>query len=387
YVNRVVIPTVPPLFIPTATATRDPETYVTEAEALYNEGKLLQAIDVYWQAVRARPDDETIYIALARVQVFAGQYEEALASAENALLLNPNNATAYAVQGWAFTFLGNYIGADESIKEALRMDPLNPLAHAYYVELLVSSGSYESLLLAIDESRVALDLAPNSLEAHRARGLVLEVTDNREEAALEYQKAIEINPNIPDLHLALGRTYRALGAGDLALEEFTKANTLNPSDPTPELFISRYYATIGEYAKAEQYAEAAVQDDQTDPYLRGNWGVVLYRLPDLPAAAVQLSLAVNGGLTEAGETVLPIRLTSDIRVVEFFSIYGLLLAKTGRCPEALPVFQLILASVPDDETAVYNAGVGQDLCENSLKTPSPTPTVPVTATPTATSTP
>jgi tetratricopeptide (TPR) repeat protein len=232
YVNRVVIPTVPPLFIPTATATRDPETYVTEAESLYNEGKLLQSIEVYWQAVRARPDDETIYIALARVQVFAGQYEDALASAENALLLNPNNATAYAVQGWTFTFLGDYIKADESIKEALRMDPLNPLAHAFYVELLVSSGSYESLVLAIEESRVALDLAPNSLEAHRARGLVLEVTDNREEAVLEYQRAIEINANIPDLHLALGRTYRVLGAGDLAIEEFTKANTLNPSDPT-----------------------------------------------------------------------------------------------------------------------------------------------------------
>ncbi len=46
YVNQVVVPATPPLFIPTATPTRSPEFYINEAQALYEEGKLLQAIDL-----------------------------------------------------------------------------------------------------------------------------------------------------------------------------------------------------------------------------------------------------------------------------------------------------------------------------------------------------
>ena len=34
YINQVVVPAVPPLFIPTPTATRSPESYVTDAEKL-----------------------------------------------------------------------------------------------------------------------------------------------------------------------------------------------------------------------------------------------------------------------------------------------------------------------------------------------------------------
>jgi hypothetical protein len=35
YVNQVVVPATPPLFIPTATPTRSPESFINEAEALY----------------------------------------------------------------------------------------------------------------------------------------------------------------------------------------------------------------------------------------------------------------------------------------------------------------------------------------------------------------
>ena len=51
YVNQVIVPDVPPLFIPTPTPTRDPESYVSEAKALFNEGKLTQAIASYEQAL------------------------------------------------------------------------------------------------------------------------------------------------------------------------------------------------------------------------------------------------------------------------------------------------------------------------------------------------
>jgi tetratricopeptide (TPR) repeat protein len=297
---------------------------------------------------------------------------------------------AQAVRGWALTRQEDYLAAEAPIKRALELDPNNGMAHAYYAELLGNEyennfGPFDAITMAGEESRVAVTLAPNTIEARWARGYILEITDNREQAVVEYQAAIAINPNIPDLHLALGRTYRALGVLDKAIEEFTTANTLNPSNPLPNLYTSRTYASVGEYAKAAQYAEQAVKDVPTDAYLRGNWGVMLYHNLQWPDAVVQLSLAINGGTTEDGQIIQPLTLTGgDVRLAEYYFTYALVLAHLGRCGEALPVAQTIIGSVPTDETAVFNAQEAIRLCEQSLQTPSPIPTVTLEITPTAT---
>ncbi|MCX6034823.1 MAG: hypothetical protein NTV38_07590, partial [Chloroflexi bacterium] len=43
YVDRFILPTAQTPFVATLTATRDPESYVTDAENLFAEGKLLQS--------------------------------------------------------------------------------------------------------------------------------------------------------------------------------------------------------------------------------------------------------------------------------------------------------------------------------------------------------
>ena len=51
YINQVVVPTIPPPFMPTATITRSPESFVTDAEKLISEGKLFQAVEIYKNAI------------------------------------------------------------------------------------------------------------------------------------------------------------------------------------------------------------------------------------------------------------------------------------------------------------------------------------------------
>ena len=377
YLDRVIIPTVPQPFVPTATPTRDPESYAVEADALFQEGKLVPAIDTYTDAIQARPDDPTLFIERAHVQIYAGQYAEAQTSAEDALLLNPNNSMAHVMLAWALDFQGDYLAAEASINRALELDPNNAMAHAIYVEILVDSyysgsGTFEGLTKAVDESRVAQDLAPNMLETHRARGIILEATQNYEEAIREFQAAIAINENIADLHMLLGRNYRIMAVYDKAVEEFTRANALNPGDPTPDLLISRTYATVGEYAKAVQYAETARNDNPTDANLRGNLGVMYYRNFQWPEAVEQLKLVVAGGATEDNQPIEPIPLANDTRIAEYYFTYGLVLARTNRCGEALRIAQQIQTRVPTDEIAVANAQEMINICEQNLAA-SPTP--------------
>lgn len=380
YLDRVIIPTVPQPFVPTATPTRDPESYAVEADVLFGEGKLFQAIDTYTEAIRLRPDDPTLFISLARVQIYAAKYQDAQTSAEDALLLNPNNSMGHVMRAWALDFQGDYLAAEAAIQRALELDPNNAMAHAVYVEVLVDSyltgsGTFDGLDQAAEESRVALNLAPDMLESHRARGYILEATGNYEDAIREYEAAVAINSNIADLHMALGRNYKVLGVYDKAVEEFTRANALNPSDPTPDLLISRTYATVGEYAKAVQYAETAVNDNPTDANLHGNLGVMYYRNYQWPEALEQLKLVVSGGATDDNKPIEPIALANDTRIAEYYFTYGLVLARLNRCGEALQVAQQIQARVPTDDIAVANAQEVNNICEQNLNV-SPTPELP-----------
>jgi tetratricopeptide (TPR) repeat protein len=371
YLDRVIIPAAPAYFSATATPTRPLEAYITEAQNLFNDGKLSQAIDVYGQAITVSPDDPSIYVALAQVQIFSGDYKAALASAENALLLNPDNSMAHAVRAWALDFAGNPLEAEASIKRALELDPNNAVAHAYYAEILVDQGP-ATVLRAADESKVAQALAPDTLITHRARGYVLEATANYEEAVREYQAAIAINGNIPDLHLQLGINYSALGIYDQAVQEFSNANALNPADPMPDYLTSRTYATVGEYAKARQYAETAVTDEPTSARYHGNLGVMYYRTALFSDAVKELSLAVNGGVTDAGQQVEPIPLVPDApRVAEIYFTYALALSKVGRCGETLQVAQTVQTLIPTDDISIANVNDAVNYCQSTLGSPVP----------------
>jgi tetratricopeptide (TPR) repeat protein len=382
YVNRFILPNQAPLGVPSPTPTIAPEAFVAQGEELFKEGKLLPAIDAYRQAIISRPDDPAVHVMLARVLVFDGQYKDAQNSAEDALLLNPTNSMAHAVRAWALSFQGEHLEAESNIKRALELDPNNALAHAYYVEILVNSfnagvGSFEGIEKAIEESKVAIALAPNTLEIHRARGIILESTGNYKEALLEFEAAAAINPNIADLHLSMGTNYRALGIYDKAVESFTRANALNPENPLPDLYMSRTYATIGEYGKAMQYAEQAVADSPADTNLRGNLGVMYYRNNYWPEAVEQFQYVVNGGFTEEGIRLDPIQLIPTIRIAEYYFTYGLALARLNQCGEALQIAQLIISRVPSDQMAVDNANAVIERCQQNLvQTPESLPASP-----------
>ena len=370
FFNQVYLPSQPNPFEATPTVTRSPESFVTEAEALYTEGKLPQAIDAYKSAINASPQDPLLYISIARAQVFAGQYDDAVSNAKNALLLSPNNARAYAVLGWALDFQeGKNSEALDAIQKAIEIDPNDAVAHAYYAEILVDSGLFENLEKAAEESRIAIGLNPNLLETRRARGYILEATGNYEEAIREYEAAIAINSNISTLYIELGRNYRFLQAYDKAITAFTRANTLNPPDPLPDYLISRTHATTGAYAQALQYAETAVENDPANARLRGNYGVMFHRNFFYDESVEQLNLAIHGGRTDEGLEIVGLPLTDDPNVEEFYFTYGLALARTNECGEALKIAQELQTKVLDDENVAFAASEIIRICQENLDNP------------------
>ena len=380
YFNQVYLPASPLLAGPTTTPTHSPEAYATEGEQLFQQGKLDLAVDAYKAAINASPQDPALYVALARIQVWAAEYVEAQANAENALLLNPDNAMAHAVHAWALNFQPDKNGlALEAIDKALNIDPNNAVIQSYYVEILTDSG-FDNYGTAAEQSKVALALDPNIVETHRARGYLLaRVPDpdpnpdpitNLEEAIIEYDAAIEINPKLSLLFLEQGQNYRNLSLKDQAIEAFTLANTLDPADPQPDYFISRTYATYGEYEKALQYADTAVQNDPANASYRANFGVMYYRNFMYEEAVQELGLAIYGGTTKEGDQVEAILLSDSPRVSEFYFTFGLALARTDQCGQALKIAQDLQSRGSSDEITQEATNRIIEICQENLNNPA-----------------
>ena len=373
YFSQVVVPTMPVPFIPTPTATRSPESFLNEAEAFTAQGKLGQAIESYQQAITSDPRNAATYIALAKVQVLAGFYEEAQDNADNALLLNPNNSMAFAIKAWALNFMEDYLGAEAAIGQAIELDNNNALAYAINAEILLDQGNYEDIETAIQMSRRAQELAPNALETHRIRGYVLFYTANYEDALVEYQAAIALNDKLWDLHYSLGSIYKAIEEYDLAVQEMLAAVALNPTNPDILTEISRTYAAVGQFGKAIQYAEQALSLDPSSPRLHGNLGVMLYKSDEYSRAAAELALAVQGGTTTEGVVVQGLPLAPGRVADDYYSIYALALTNMDRCAEAVPIMQLILSNIGDDQVAYYNAVQGMEYCRQAVVLPTSIP--------------
>jgi tetratricopeptide (TPR) repeat protein len=391
YVNQVVQPLSPSLFLPSPTPTLSPEVYISEAENLASQGKYAQALAEYQKAIKTDPQNPANYIASARLNAFSGNYAGAISDASNALLLAPNSSQAEAIKGFALGFSGEYLSAESSLKRAIELDPSNASAYAYLAivysqQIIIGEGALGNLDQAIEVSRKAESIAPNALESHWARGVVLEITGNYEEAIVEYDAAVVQNANIAELHMALGRNYRTLERYDRAVEEFTKANALNPADPLPDTYISRTYASVGEFGKAIQYAEQAVNDTPADAFMYGNLGSLYFRNRQYESALYVLRLAIRGGTTPEGVAVEGLPLAPG-RVGEYYYNYALTLMRLGYCEEAVEIAQAIKQSLIDDEIAVYNAQFAIDNCISALSSGLPEPTMIPTPTARATATP
>ena len=102
-------------------------------------------------------------------------------------------------------------------------------------------------------------------------------------------------------------------------------------------------------------------------------------------AIEQLRLAIFGGAADDGSPIEGLPLVgNDIRLAEIYYTYGLALARTGQCGDALQIAQEIQSKIPTDETATFNADEMIRICEENLVNPPVSTSTPagVEATPT-----
>ena len=147
--------------------------------------------------------------------------------------------------------------------------------------------------------------------------------------------------------------------------------------------ISRTYATFGEYEKALQYADTAVQNNPVDSVLRANLGVMYFQNFKYEEAVQELGLAIYGGTNKDGGEVKALPLTNSTRISEFYFTFGKALARTDQCGQALQIAQDLQARGSTDEITQVETNRIIEICQENLNAPTPTPAAEIeSATPT-----
>ncbi len=397
-----------PLFDPTSTPTRAPESYLLEGKADFTAGKINAAILSYQEALKVNPNDAATWAELARIQTYSSAFlitndekkarlNQALESATKAVELAPEDSTAHAVRAFVLDWNADsnfrtneevqdfLLQADQEAQTAQQLDSSNTLALAYYAEILIDTQQWDRAQAVINQALARPD-ANQYMDAYRVNGALLETLGQYNLAIAEYEKAIAIEPNFTFLYLRIGANYRRLASEitdeDLqrpvyvkSLEYFERAAKINEqigvNDPTPYLSISRTYSQLGEFFIAAKNVQKALSFEPNNADIYGQLGIIYFRSRNYEGAIDTLACAIYGCSGEAscigrglercfpdlGEKPVDVKgLAISPNTIVYYYTYGSVMAALSRqrdnkCEQAMKTMNEVRAELdanPDD---------------------------------------
>jgi len=179
------------------------------------------------------PDEPAVLLAAARGNAFSFvTAETALSYSEKAVSLAPQFSEAHRIFGevmqsacrkpYAQLCLTRSSAAE--YREAIRVDGNNVEAHVELAELLENKHK----TAALQELRVAEQLAPTDSGIHLQIGFVLRSQKRSDEALVEFDNATQLQPNFPDGYHNRAIIFQEKGDINGAIREERKAVAADP---------------------------------------------------------------------------------------------------------------------------------------------------------------
>jgi serine/threonine-protein kinase len=207
-----------------------PETAHELGHALEARHETDEAIAIFRDLVRLRPNDGRHALCLGRVLQSRGPTDEArkviesaVTALRQAIQFRPDNAGPHANLGFALAAQGRQEEAVAEFREAVRLQPDNVAAHIGLGIALMERGELD---VAIASDREAIRLEPENALAHYNLGIALARRRNLEDSAGEYREAIRLRPDYAEAHCNLGFVLRQQGKYADALLELRTGHSL-----------------------------------------------------------------------------------------------------------------------------------------------------------------
>jgi tetratricopeptide (TPR) repeat protein len=135
-------------------------------------------------------------------------------------------------------------------RQAIAEDPSYALAYAGIADahsflFMYGDATPANVGKAQEASNRAVELDPDSAEAHASRGIALSISKRYDEAQIEFEKSIRLNPKLFEAHYFFARDCFAQGKFEQAADLFAAASAVNPGDYQSPAFQSMALKELG----------------------------------------------------------------------------------------------------------------------------------------------
>jgi len=248
---------------PTATPTRNPASDRIQADNFWSRGVVNEALKLYQDIAPAVPNDLNVYYRVTLGLITLGDSAGAVEFAEQTVTANPFSSDAWAIRSWAYDWSGDVGTAISSALYARELNSDNPRALAYLAEAVLAAGQVQRALDLADD---ALEIDPNSAEAHRARGIIywtglFDLVTAEEEITLAYDIARQNNPAMASLY-AIDLAQLSIGRQDYdaAISWLDSVLEINPDNGQALFWMgSVYFANLGNFNQASEFLNRCVR--------------------------------------------------------------------------------------------------------------------------------
>jgi TolB-like protein/Tfp pilus assembly protein PilF len=248
--------------------TSDPEAYQLYLKGRYYWEKrtpdsLEKARDYFTQAIEKDLNYALAYVGLADYYDVVPDYApvpsseaepKARAAAQKALAIDDSLEEAHAVLADGYSLQWQWSAAEREFKRALELNPNSANAHKLYWLYLSSQGRHQE---ALAEIRNALRLDPLNLKYNDNLGQEYEIGGQYDLAIEQFKKVIEMDPSFASVHGGLANTYLDTGKYELWIQESETEFSLShqAEDEAIAKNVGRVYAQSGINAALREWAK------------------------------------------------------------------------------------------------------------------------------------
>jgi serine/threonine-protein kinase len=269
----------------------------TRAYELYVQGRyrwnrlipseVRKSVEFYNRAIEIDPNYALAYTGIAVAHISlpisadvkpSDSFPLAKAAALKAISLDETLADAHAYLAFTkFWFDWDWTGAESDLKRALDLNPNSAEAHRGYAILLVAIGRFEE---AVEHGKRARHLDPLALITRANEGMFLYYAGRYEEAEDCLKSALDLEPSFWVASLALGKVYLQQGKHGAAIEALSRARDFCGGSSQPVAMLGFVYALMQNHSQARlllKELESLAANRYVPPY---NFALIFWGLND-----------------------------------------------------------------------------------------------------------
>jgi Tfp pilus assembly protein PilF len=246
------------------------------------------AIKEMTKAATLKPQDASIHLNLARMDLEIQRSNDALGQATEAVRLAPSNPTAHVALGEALLAEKEEDQAEAEFKKALDLNPNDGAVHLELGQLRVLQHRFDD---AQKEFRRATEVSPSSGEAYAAWADLLLDQGHKAEARALLEKAVALDPNDWLSRYHLGTLLSEGGNSARATEMLQAVTKLRP-----EFLPAREQLAFGMLRRGDSAGAAAEAETMLNKYPQAPEGhhvmaLVLWKRRDLEGSLAECAVA------------------------------------------------------------------------------------------------